>query len=51
MKLLVKIITVIAVLLIMTGGSALDSQNLVPPMLMIFPGLVWLGMVAWANKA
>lgn len=50
MKTFVKIITVIAVLMIMVGGSALDSQNLIPPMLMIFPGLVWFGLIAWANR-
>lgn len=50
MKTIVKIVTVIAVLMIMVGGSALDSQNMIPPMLMIFPGFVWLGLLAWANK-
>lgn len=50
MKTFMKIVTVIAVLMIMVGGSALDSQNLIPPMLMIFPGLVWLGLIAWANR-
>jgi len=51
MKTAVKILTVIALLLIMFGGSALDSEDLTVPVLMLVPSFIWLGMIAWANRA
>ena len=50
MKKAVRIITVIAALLIMAGGSALDSENLLIPVLAIAPALAWFGALALVNR-
>lgn len=50
MKRIVKVITLIAVLLIMIGGAAMDSENILVPVCMILPGTAWLGLIAWANR-
>lgn len=50
MKTAVRIITVIALVALMTGGSALDGQNLVIPAAMIIPSAGWFGLIGWANR-
>lgn len=50
MKRIVKAITVIAVLLILIGGAAMDSENIIVPVCMILPGIAWLGLIVWANR-
>lgn len=50
MKKIIKAVTVIAVLLIMIGGAAMDSENLMVPLCMVIPGIIWLGLIAWANR-
>ena len=50
MKRLVKVITIIAFMFLIIGGSALDSRNIIIPIAMIAPALVWFGLLAWANK-
>lgn len=49
MRTAVKVITGISLLGIALGGSMLDSQSLVLPMLMIMPSLAWLGLIGWVN--
>ena len=50
MKLFVRMITVIALLLVMVGGSALDGKSILFPAVMILPGAAWFGLIAWANR-
>jgi len=50
MKRLVKAITIIAFMLLIIGGSALDSRNILIPIAMIVPALVWFGLLAWVNR-
>ena len=50
MKRIVKAITVIAALLIMIGGAAMDSDNIIVPICMVLPGIAWLSLIAWANR-
>ena len=50
LKRLVKVITIIAFMLLIIGGSALDSRNILVPIAMIVPALVWFGLLAWANR-
>lgn len=50
MKRLVKVITIIAFMLLIIGGSALDSRNIIIPIAMIVPALIWFGLLAWANR-
>ena len=50
MKFFVRMITVIALLLVMVGGSALDGKSILVPAVMIIPGTAWLAMIAWANR-
>lgn len=50
MKRWVYVTSVIAVVLFMAGGAALDSQNTIVPWLMIAPAAVWFGLIAWANN-
>lgn len=50
MKFFVRMITVIALLLVMVGGSALDGKSILFPAVMILPGTAWLGLIAWANR-
>lgn len=50
LKKTVKVITAIAFCMVLVGGSALDSKNLLVPAVMIVPSLGWLALVAWANK-
>ena len=49
MRTAVKVITGISLLGIAVGGSMLDSQSLVLPMLMIVPSMAWLGLLGWVN--
>ena len=49
-KRIVKAITVIAVLLILIGGAAMDSENIIVPVCMVIPGIAWLGLIVWANR-
>ena len=49
-KRIVKAITVIAVLLILIGGAAMDSDNIIVPICMVLPGIAWLSLIAWANR-
>lgn len=51
MKKVVKILTLIALFLLMAGGSALDSENMMVPVIMIVPSLLWFGAIAIANRA
>ena len=50
MRTAVKVITGISLLGIAVGGSMLDSQSMVLPMLMIVPSMAWLGLLVWANR-
>ena len=50
MKRLVKVITFIAFMFLIIGGSALDSRNILVPIAMIVPALIWFGLLAWANR-
>lgn len=50
MRTAVKVITGISLLGIAVGGSMLDSQSLVLPILMIVPSMTWLGLLVWINK-
>lgn len=50
MKRPMKVITIIAFMLLIIGGSALDSRNIIIPIAMIVPALVWFGLLAWANR-
>lgn len=50
MKTAVKIITVVALLMIMAGGAALDGENISVPMLVITPALAWFGALALVNR-
>lgn len=50
MKFFVRMITVVALLLVMVGGSALDGKSILFPAAMIIPGTAWLGLIAWANR-
>ncbi len=50
MKTAVRITTGIALLLIMVGGAALDSENLIVPVAMIAPALAWFGALALVNR-
>jgi hypothetical protein len=49
MRTAVKVITGISLLGIAVGGSMLDSQSLVLPMLMIVPSMAWLSLLGWVN--
>ena len=49
MKFFVRMITVIALILVMVGGSALDGKSILFPAAMILPGVAWLGLIALAN--
>lgn len=49
MRTAVKVITGISLLGIAVGGSMLDSQSLVLPVLMIVPSMAWLGLLVWVN--
>ena len=50
MRTAVKVITGISLLGIAVGGSMLDSQSMVLPMLMIVPSMAWLVLLVWANR-
>ena len=50
MRTAVKVITGISLLGIAVGGSMLDSQSLILPMLMIVPSMAWLGLLGVINK-
>ena len=50
MKKIIKTITVIALLLIMLGGAALDSEDIRIPVCMVLIGVAWLCAIAWANR-
>ena len=50
MRTAVKVITAVALAGIAVGGSMLDSQSLVLPMLMIVPSMTWLGLIVWVNR-
>lgn len=49
MKALVNLITVAAMLAIMTGGAAIESESIIPIML-IGAGAVWLGLRVLVTK-
>ena len=50
MKAFVKIGTAISFVLILLGGSALDSTNITAPILIMSPGFAWFGMMSWVNR-
>ena len=50
MKIIVKAITILALLAIAVGGSALDSANIIIPTMIIMPGLAWMILLIWVNK-
>lgn len=50
MKIVVRAITILALIAIAVGGSALDSANIIIPTLMILPALAWLILLIWVNK-
>ena len=50
MKKIIKTITVIALLMIMLGGAALDSEDIRIPVCMVLIGVAWLCAIAWANR-
>lgn len=50
MKFFVRMITVIALLLVMVGGASMDSEDIMIPMLTALPGFAWFAMIAWANR-
>jgi len=50
MKIIVRAITILALIAIALGGSALDSANITIPTLMILPALAWMALLIWVNK-
>lgn len=50
MRTAVKVIAAIAFAGIAVGGSMLDSQSLVLPMLLIVLSMAWLGLLGWVNS-
>ena len=50
MKVIVRAITILALIAIAVGGSALDSANVTIPILMILPALAWMALLIWVNK-
>ena len=50
MKIIVRAITILALIAIAVGGSALDSANIIIPTLMILPALAWIVLLIWVNK-
>ena len=50
MKIVVRAITILALIAIAVGGSALDSANIIIPTLIILPALAWLILLIWVNK-
>ena len=50
MKVIVRTITILALIAIAVGGSILDSANITIPTLMILPALAWMALLIWVNK-
>ena len=50
MKVIARAITILALIAIAVGGSALDSANIIIPTLMILPALAWIVLLIWVNK-
>ena len=50
MKVIAMAITILALIAIAVGGSALDSDNIIIPTMMILPALAWLILLIWVNK-
>lgn len=49
MKTIVNIITVLALWAIMFGGAAIESESIIP-IVMITAGTSWFGLRAWVSK-
>ena len=50
MKVIAMAITILALIAIAVGGSALDSDNIIIPTMMILPALAWMALLIWVNK-
>lgn len=50
MRKVVRAITVIAMLMIMLGGAAMDSEDIRIPVCMVLLGATWLGAIIWVNR-
>lgn len=50
MKVIARAITILALIAIAVGGSALDSDNIIIPTMMILPALAWMVLLIWVNK-
>ena len=50
MRKVVRAITVIATLMIMLGGAAMDSEDIRITVCMVLLGATWLGAIIWVNR-